>query len=219
MEKLVLDGHCADIHLFKVEIAACHDKIHEILHEVVSGAELERASRFFHVQDQKRFLVTRYMLRSVLSSFTGVSPGLIRFHQIANRKPAVYGIEFNLSHSGNLLLIAVSSCPVGIDIELIRPDFDFKAVLPASFSAEEQRRVLQAEDPLNCFYAYWTKKEAVLKASGQGLADDMSLLDAGNEQMVWDGRAYEVKTYTMENDYIFSLAGEPGFSDLLFWNY
>jgi 4'-phosphopantetheinyl transferase len=220
MERLCLNGHCATTHLFKVEVDSCFEKVKASMDQVLAFTEREKANRFFYMQDKKRYLVSRFVLRHILSLFVAVSPEQICFFEFGNRKPAVQGVEFNLSHSGNLLLIAVSSLPVGIDVELVSPDLDFESIFSGNFSAGEQLRILQSKQPLNSFYAYWTRKEAVLKASAEGLIDNMDELDVNGYNVVRNGKSYMLKTYPLlEGNYMFSVAGESDISDLLLWDY
>lgn len=215
-----MHGHIAAIHIFKVDIELCYKRVEKTISDVVPIAEQKRAEWFFDSKDRNRYLVTRFVLRSVLSDFIDVPPEMISFHSYGNSKPAVRGIEFNLSHSGNLLMVAVSSRPVGIDLELIRADFDFTDLLPGSFSETEQFQIWQSDNSLRRFYWFWTRKEAVLKATGEGLVDDMDQLDVAGDVISRKESNYLVRTFPVIDDlYIFSLACEPSNCDVLFWVY
>lgn len=220
IEKLSLNDHTATLHLFKMEIDSCYERFKEVVNEVISISEQEKANRFFNVQDKKRYLVTRFALRRILSLFIDIPAGQIMFYQSGNRKPAVHGIEFNLTHSSNLLLIAISLHPVGVDIEFVQPDFTFEGIFSSICSSDEQFQILHADNPVRSFYTCWTRKEAVLKASGEGLVDDMAKLDIAKDTVLHNGIPYLVRTFPLIDDqYILSLASECNVNDVLFWNF
>ena len=78
--------------------------------------------------------------------------------------------DFNLSHSGDWLWLAIGAGPLGLDVEVRRPRRQLDKLMAHVLSANEQDWVRLQPDPLSAFYALWTVREAVLKASGRGLA-------------------------------------------------
>jgi 4'-phosphopantetheinyl transferase len=116
--------------------------------------------------DRRRRLVGRGLLRAILSRLIGSDPGIVI---AAGGKPKLRGgeLEFNVSHSGALILIAIGSAPVGVDVERVRDlGSDLESVTSAHFSADEQGRCRGGDD----FFGIWTAKEAVVKAAGGGLS-------------------------------------------------
>jgi 4'-phosphopantetheinyl transferase len=99
-------------------------------------------------------------------------------------RPTIAGYhDFNISHSGNLVVCAVSANgSVGIDVEKRQPldVADFKN----QFSSGEWNKMHQSPSPLHTFYDYWTKKEAILKADGRGLIDNLAALDVSDSDPV-----------------------------------
>jgi 4'-phosphopantetheinyl transferase len=127
-------------------------------------------------------------------------------------KPAVSGIEFNLSHSGDFIVIALSHSGIGIDIEYLKRSFDFRDVLTNCFNEEEMSFVLQGDIALN-FYSLWTRKEAVLKATGEGLTDMLQLLNCLPDVVSRKEKSFKLITFRIQKDYVLSLATDAKQTD------
>lgn len=194
------------VYVFKVMADSYYHYIRFGYEAILSDAELEKSGRFLNRKDMERYIASRYSLRHILSGFVLHSPASIQFGTSGNKKPAVDGIEFNISHSGNLILIAVSRTAVGIDVELVVPDFDFSLLLDSSFSARER---LGISSPFG-FYELWTRKEALLKASGEGLTDGMNEFECLDSLVLRKGLDYELNSFRTDQQYVFSVAAEPG---------
>ena len=97
------------------------------------------------------------LAREMLSEMLGIAPAAIVFTENENGKPVTDGAFFSISHSGSLVACAVSDCPVGLDIERIRP-------VP-----ERLGRALQPWERTADFWRLWTRREAALKCRGDGL--------------------------------------------------
>ncbi|WP_316814878.1 4'-phosphopantetheinyl transferase family protein [Pedobacter nyackensis] len=195
-------------HLFKVSTSQYFSKIIHLYKQILSKDELYKASRYFHQKDRETFIVTRYFLRTVLPTFiTNLKTSEIQFHYSGNKKPAIDGIEFNVSHSGDYVFIAVSPNPIGIDIESIDSKFDYPPMLNELFNIEEQFFITSGKNkPLN-FYALWTRKEAILKASGEGLIDQLNELNVLNEYITRNEMNYKLDTFNLDDmKYVFTLA-------------
>lgn len=190
------------MHIFKVTADSYYHQIRFGYEAILSDEELEKSSRFLNRKDAERYIASRHSVRCILSGFLHRASAAIQFTESGNKKPAVDGIEFNISHSGNLILVAVSQTAVGIDIELVVPDFDFSLLLDSSFSDREK---LHIGSKLS-FYEFWTRKEAVLKASGEGLTDGMNEFECLDKLVLRKGLSYELNTYRTDEQYIFSLA-------------
>jgi 4'-phosphopantetheinyl transferase len=144
---------------------------------VLDPAELDRAARYARPRDGARFAASRACLRLILESYLDKDPADLRFAASPSGRPALAGddlgkLEFSLSRSGDLALIAVSLTPVGADIEIVRPRAGLADVIASRFSAAEARCILAGcgGSPVRGFYRHWTAKEAYLKATGCGLA-------------------------------------------------
>jgi 4'-phosphopantetheinyl transferase len=144
---------------------------------LLDAGELAHASRLRRASDRERYVASHAFLRRVLSRYVDVPPDRLEFATGRHGKPALShpasALGFNLSHSGTLALVAVSSgAAVGVDVEQARSDVDIQA-LAGSVLSEEERAVLEASDPAlrqALFYRTWVCKEALLKACGAGLS-------------------------------------------------
>jgi 4'-phosphopantetheinyl transferase len=148
------------------------------LYATLAGDERNRSARLRFERDQRRFIVAHGALRALLGRYLRTHPGQIRFVYNAFGKPELSPelgsrLKFNLSHSAGCALIAIAAdADVGVDLEYIRAQLDHAEIARRFFSAAEADRLhrlpshLQAQAFLSC----WTKKEAYVKACGEGLA-------------------------------------------------
>ncbi len=145
---------------------------------MLSADEQARASRFFFERDRTRFAVARAALRGILGRYLGVPPTRVEFSYGRRGKPALAArpgtpaLRFNLAHSDGRALCAVAvGRDVGVDLERLRPDFATDAVAAHFFSGAEVTtlRTLAAERRTRAFFDCWTRKEAYIKARGEGL--------------------------------------------------
>ncbi len=146
---------------------------------ILSPDEQLKASGFFHEKDRISFLTRRTALRILLSKYLGIEAAGVEFLPGENKKPIIKpdlnsGLQFNLSHSGDLVLIAISDSAVGIDVERSDPDFNFEEVLVHSFSEQEIEFINRSGNRRQLFYELWTRKEALIKASSKGIDDDLA---------------------------------------------
>ena len=154
--------------------------------------ERERASHFRSRHQAERFLSAHGALRLILARYVGRDPLALRFSTGEWGKPALEGesLQFNLSHSGELALIAVARTRrVGVDVETFRavPELD---AIAARVCSKEERAALDAMKPQEreiAFLALWTRKEALAKMTGEGvgaLARDVRLDEQGDCKLV-----------------------------------
>jgi len=145
----------------------------------LSADERERAERFRFPVHQRRFATGRGLLRELLGRLLGIEPARLSFEYGAKGKPRLAagggaaGLRFNLSHSQNAALIAVAvERAVGVDIEALRPIDDAPSLVERFFAPRERRVFagLAAAERLAGFYTAWTRKEAYVKARGDGLS-------------------------------------------------
>lgn len=149
---------------------------------MLSLDELTRADRFVKPRDGARFAVGRGRLRELLGGYTGQDAEAVSFQTIAQKKPALAGgPAFNLSHSGGWAALAVApdapDLALGIDIEAHR--MIERDLVRRFFSQAEQTAMtaLSSEDWQLGFFQTWTRKEAVIKATGDGLYADLAGFD------------------------------------------
>ncbi len=148
------------------------------LYATLTPDERTRSARFRFELDRQRFIVAHGVLRDLLGCYLYTEPGRIRFVYNAFGKPDVSPefdnrLAFNLSHSAGLALIAIArASKVGVDVEYIRARSDYADIARHFFSAAELEYLIALPSHLyaEAFFSCWTKKEAYLKARGQGLA-------------------------------------------------
>lgn len=149
------------------------------LHSLLDSAEKARAERFVFQRDRDRFIVARGILRELLAGYAGSQPTAIEFQYGPQGKPALRTgdssparICFNVSHSHGLMVCAFAvKRQLGIDIELIRSDFGGDEIAQRYFSGAEVAELnsLAPEARAEAFFLCWTRKEAYIKARGEGL--------------------------------------------------
>ena len=151
---------------------------------ILSHDERKRAERLRFDRHRQRFIVQRGMLRKILSGYLDTPPDEIRFHQGPGGKPAVAGespmIRFNLSHSKGYALYAVArGREVGIDVEVVRPKPKAAGLVARFFSSNENKafQKLEPGEKESAFFAGWTRKEAYVKAVGEGLRFSLKRFD------------------------------------------
>ncbi|MSR81767.1 MAG: 4'-phosphopantetheinyl transferase superfamily protein [Candidatus Latescibacteria bacterium] len=142
---------------------------------LLSADEAERAGRFLVDRARAAFVGARGTLRLLLGRYLGVPPLALRFCYSAAGKPALEGQDlcFNLSHSQGLALYAFSRrLSVGIDVERLRPEVADVQIARRFFSTREVAalELVEANHRTEAFFTCWTRKEAYLKARGEGLS-------------------------------------------------
>ena len=166
----------------------------EMLLSFLSDDEAARAGRFHFEKDRKRFIAARGILRKILGSYLNMPPGKICFEHSAHGKPMLAPghsndrICFNLSHSGSLALYAVTrNKNIGIDIESIRNDVSPEQVAQQFFSQNEISSLEKVDisKRSELFFQYWTRKEALVKAMGEGVSFPLEQIDVSKV----DGKA------------------------------
>jgi len=152
---------------------------------VLSNDERDRAARFHFEKDRNRFRVARTSLRTILGRYLRLPPAALEFSQTEYGKPflknsSAKDLRFNLSHSRDVALIAVTrGQDVGVDVEYMRPDFATKEVAKHFFSPRERDDLSNVPGELQtgAFYNCWTRKEAYIKARGEGVSLQLDSFD------------------------------------------
>lgn len=160
----------------------------ERLKTLLADDELATAARYHFPVHRRRSIVRRGALRTILAGYLGVEAVELRFIYGPQGKPALTeptaAVHFNVSHSGELALVAIGQQPLGVDLEQWREVADADLVARRFFTPHEAAAQRAAPDGNQLFLRHWTRKEAVIKAVGRGLSMplntfDISAADAG----------------------------------------
>jgi 4'-phosphopantetheinyl transferase len=154
-----------------------------VYRELITPDENERMSRFVFERDRRQFLITRALVRTMLSRYAAVAPKDWRFitnpfgrPEVLDRPDGVADLRFNLSHTDGLIGCAVTvGREVGVDVENLTREVTHD--IPGRFFAPSEvadLRALPASDQPRVFFDYWTLKEAYIKARGLGLSLPLS---------------------------------------------
>ncbi|MCI1753966.1 MAG: 4'-phosphopantetheinyl transferase superfamily protein [Flavobacteriales bacterium] len=149
--------------------------------ELLDAEELQRADRFRFVHDRERFILGHGLLREILGRHLNADPTKLELQRGEFGKPFLRGnpVQFNLSDTKDGLLVALAQQPVGADIETLHRSTDHTSVAEHYFTPNEVAGMAAAKDGKRRFLELWTRKEAVLKACGVGLMDDLHSLEVG----------------------------------------
>lgn len=149
------------------------------LEQTLDEEEQRRANRFHFSRDREHFIVARGLLRIILSQYLGYEPSQLKFCYGPYGKPALTeqsgggSLQFNLSHSSGMALYAVAHHrKIGIDLERVRADWASEEVAKQFFAPGEVAQLRAVPQSLwhQAFFHCWTRKEAYIKARGEGLS-------------------------------------------------
>jgi 4'-phosphopantetheinyl transferase len=156
------------VHASGAEVSACY--------RLLSSEEQERARRFLVERARNEFVLTRGTLRSLLARYLGSTPQEVRFRYAVRGKPALEGgsdLSFNVSHTDGLALMAfVKRRAIGVDVENLDRKIEAERLAERFFSERERQalRPLRRDELQAAFFRCWTRKEAYIKAKGDGLS-------------------------------------------------
>lgn len=146
---------------------------------LLSPSELERADAFHFEHDSRRYISAHAMLRKVLSDCTGKQPQDLEFREGPFGKPYLSNhrhIRFNLSHSKDLIAVAVTlNREIGVDVEKCVPFDGITNMAKRTMTDKEYQRFLDLDKTRQTqfFYTCWVRKEAIVKSWGKGVDDDL----------------------------------------------
>ena len=182
-----------DVHVWVVPL----DGDPQAFGELLSAAEQQRLQRFRFADHQRRYQIVHGALRRILGGYLGRDAREVEFRQGPRGKPYMADdeLQFNLSHSGKLGLIGVSRIELGLDVEKVRHLESLTQIAERHFSASEFGALDELQDEARelAFYRCWTRKEAYIKALGEGLSMaldsfDVSLCEQPKFVACHDGR-------------------------------
>lgn len=200
--------------LYSIELSKFQNLV-DLLVPFLSAIEIERAEKFHFVNDKNRFIICRALLKLLLSEETGLNTNDLVINTTKNKKPYLPlfpNVFFNISHSKNYAIIAISKNPLGIDIEYINCDFVFNDMVSSVCNENEMNALNSSFNKHLTFYKLWTRKEAIVKATGTGIDDTLINIEAldGKHQtpteLLGGLKNLNVFSFIWETDYIASLA-------------
>lgn len=152
--------------------------------QYLSEAELERATKFLSAHKMREFIITRGTLKKILAEMLDEDIAKVSITHEKDGRPCLvnnpHNIHFSVSHSGERAMIAVTrGRQIGLDLEEIRTDIDHDGLSRRFFSPAEYEGLQQCHEAvrLRAFYAVWTRKEAIVKAHGKGIALGLKQFD------------------------------------------
>ncbi|MCX7592244.1 MAG: 4'-phosphopantetheinyl transferase superfamily protein [Fischerella sp.] len=219
-----------DVHVWRIDLERPEPEL-LAFEATLSSDAIARARRFYFQQHQRRFIAGRGILRAILGRYLGIEPQVVRFEYESRGKPVLAdtythsGLSFNLSHSQDLAVCAVSiNRLIGVDIEYIRSVSDVEALAKRFFSPREYAVVRSLPPPQQqkVFFRYWTCKEAYLKATGVGLIQleqvEISLTPEEPAKLTTDEQWSLIELLPADN-YVGAVAVEGFGLDLKCWQY
>ncbi|KQX30088.1 4'-phosphopantetheinyl transferase family protein [Variovorax sp. Root434] len=178
------------VHLWHLYVPEQDDPAHEEGMALLTPEEREKHGRFHFARDRRRYLMTRWLIRSLLSRYAPIAPRDWRFEtnaygrpRIANALPQAQRLRFNISHSASLIVVALTvEREVGVDVEHTARAAPLE-VAQQFFSAHEAQALQQlpAELQPSRFWDLWTLKESYIKARGMGLSLPLDRFSFGFE--------------------------------------
>jgi 4'-phosphopantetheinyl transferase len=172
-----------EVHVWRASLSLPAARVDE-LRQTLSADELERAQSYHFLKDRRHFIGARGVLRSILGRYLKLEPQQLRFCYSSHGKPALESgagrpgdLSFNVAHSGQLALFALTlNRRIGVDLERLRADLDYQQIAEQLFSPQERRALhaIAADLKPKAFINCWARKEAYLKATGEGLSTPLA---------------------------------------------
>jgi 4'-phosphopantetheinyl transferase len=191
-----------EVLIYTIHLPDYEQSTPELLH-LLNTDEQSRASRYYKEKDRNQFIICRAILKILLAAHSKTATQDITIDYDVNKKPFLGShpwLHFNVSHSEDFAVIAMSQCKLGIDVEWVSKNFDFWPILPGVFTENEILFVQGAENKEYSFYSLWTRKEAFVKAIGRGIDDDFKKVPSLNGLHTIDSG----EAHSMQNWHIYS---------------
>lgn len=154
-------------------------------HELLNVTEQAKANRYFQPADRQRYVIQHGLLRLLLGWYLKLPVFTNAFIYGDGGKPYLPETDaqscfFNLSNSAGEFIIAIGDRELGVDIEQLKAGFNYRDMITHYFGADEQHYIANAPNPVKAFFLLWTRKEALLKATGKGIDDSLPTVPALN---------------------------------------
>ena len=198
----------------------CCDRLRQLL----SAEEIKRTADFRFEPHRRQYVIARGLLRMFLASYLHEDPRALHFQYTAKGKPELLfagqqpGVHFNVAHSGGMILLGFTlGRNIGVDIEEIREDVEIDDISERFFTRSERRWLesLPLSQRHHEFFRCWTRKEAVLKGTAEGLSVALDSIDVlSNPHDDWcslqtgNNRKWLVQDLALGNNYAAAVAVE-----------
>jgi 4'-phosphopantetheinyl transferase len=227
-----------EVHVWRARLAVVAPQV-EALAQTLAADERARAQRFHFQRDRTHYIAARGLLRAILGRYLDEQPDRLRFCYSPHGKPALAeayaadALRFNVSHAHEMALYAITrGREIGIDLEHIRADVTGEHIA-ARFFAPREVSMLQALPPHRrheAFLTLWTRKEAYVKARGDGLSLDLTRFDVSRAvvepatHVTSDGERHELRRWSLRDlapgpHYVAALAVEGHGWQLRCWQW
>lgn len=227
-----------EIHVWLASLDQSESYVHR-LQQVLAPEELRRAKRYHFDRDRMRFIISRGLIRTLLGCYTKTGPHEVHFCYGPYGKPELAGqtgrdaLRFNVSHSHGLSLMAITrGREVGVDIEHIRSDMPYESIAEQFFSPRENAMLyaLPNDIKLTAFFNCWTRKEAYIKARGDGLSMPLDQFDVSlvpgepasllnTKDSIGETSRWSLRELHPEHGYVAALAVEGHSWNLKCWQW
>ena len=204
--------------------------------QLLSPDEKNRAQKFRFAKDSRNFITARGILRSLIGKYLEINPAEISFQYSEFGKPSIADnnyLHFNISHSQNIALFAFTKkFNIGVDVEFVNPDIEVKDIATNFFSTNEIMNLLALPEKQQTlgFFNCWTRKEAFIKAVGEGLSFPLDKFEVSLEPdkpakllaTDWDPKAvskWSIYSMSPGANFVGSLVIEGFVEKVKFWNW
>jgi 4'-phosphopantetheinyl transferase len=209
--------------IWRINVHSNSSLIPELL-PLLTQAELVKCGRFRQKHDSDRFIISRSAIKLIMGRYLKRKPALIEIETGENKKPYIKDspLFYNLSHSGDWIILAVSDSAIGIDTEMVNNSFDFSDVINEYFSPAEFSFITE-ENSAERFFMLWTRKEALTKATGKGLDDDLKFIPSLDNEHYLKGNILSSKnnwaifSFILAENYLASVAVNIETGNIRFW--
>ncbi len=202
------------VKLYKIELFKYQESVPGLIN-FLSPSERNRADGYHFLKDKNRFIICRTILKILLAEHIGLDVDKIILDTHFNKKPYLSShpsVFFNVTHAGDYAIIAIAKSPIGVDIEYVNKSFDYEEILPNIFNKIEIDEVINSNDKHLTFYRFWTRKEAIVKAIGNGIDENFSKIPITEgihsipSSLIGDYKNVQVISFNLNNDYVGALA-------------
>jgi 4'-phosphopantetheinyl transferase len=184
---------------------------------VLSEAERQRASAYKQSIISQRYSIGRIALRMIVGACTQINPAAVCFTENPGQKPIIANVpgaalHFSISYSSHYCLLAIANEPIGIDLEFVDSSKLDQELVNRFFCSEELKHIEQSDNPLENIFIYWTRKEALLKATGKGIGDwlpETQVLDGKHwteSAVIGSANSWQLNDFRLTENYIGTIA-------------